>query len=243
MGELCEAYRNNDEEGASGYGGKLDIRPPYQREFVYKDAQRDEVVRIVMKGLPLNVIYWCAVKKPDGSDGFEVMAGQQRTISFCDFIDGVFSVDEMYFHNPPRDIREKILNYPLFVYVCEGEHSEKLAWVRIINIAGEKLTDQELRNAVYAGGWTADAKRYFSKTDSPAYRLAEEYLKGSSIRQEYLETAIKWAAAKEGETIDGYMSKRQSQPNAVELWNYFNSVVNWIKAVFPKTRKEMKGVP
>ncbi len=73
VGEVCEGYFNDDEEGVVGYDERLDIRPKYQREFVYKDAQRDEVIRTVLKGLPLNVIYWCKVKKEDGSDGFEVL--------------------------------------------------------------------------------------------------------------------------------------------------------------------------
>ena len=73
VGEVCEGYFNDAEEGVVGYDERLDIRPKYQREFVYKDAQRDEVIRTVMKGLPLNVIYWCKVKKDDGSDGFEVL--------------------------------------------------------------------------------------------------------------------------------------------------------------------------
>ena len=47
------------------------------------------------------------------------------------------------------------------VYVCSGTESEKLEWFRTINIAGETLTDQELRNAVYAGEWLTDAKRWF----------------------------------------------------------------------------------
>lgn len=243
VGEVCEAYLNDAEEGVSGYGGRLDIRPRYQREFVYKDAQRDEVVRTVLKGLPLNVIYWCKSKREDGSEGFEVMDGQQRTISICEFVDGSFSVDGKYFANLPQDIQRKILDYPLFVYVCDGEESEKLEWFRIINIAGERLTDQELRNAVYAGSWTADAKRYFSRTGCAAQAIAGDYLKGSSIRQEYLETALKWAASKEGCSIEEYMGKRQANPNALELWNYFNNVINWIKAVFPKKRREMKGLP
>lgn len=243
VGEVCADYINDAEEGVSGYGGKLDIRPRYQREFVYKDAQRDEVVRTVMKGLPLNVIYWCKVRKEDGTDGYEVMDGQQRTISICEYVDGSFSVDGKYFSNLPKDIQEKILDYQLFVYVCEGEDSEKLDWFKIINIAGERLTDQELRNAVYAGSWTADAKRYFSKTGCAASVIAGDYLAGSSIRQEYLETAIKWAASREKCSIEEYMGRRQAEPNALELWDYFNNAVNWIGAVFPKKRKEMKGLP
>lgn len=241
--DVTEGYFNDAEEGVEGYDGLLDIRPKYQREFVYKDQQRDEVIRTIMRGLPLNVMYWCKVKKEDGSDGYEVMDGQQRTISFCEYVDGTFSVDEKYFSNLPSDMRERILNYELFIYVCDGTDSEKLEWFKIINIAGEKLTDQELRNAVYAGPWTADAKRYFSKTGCAAHQLASDYLSGSSIRQEYLETALEWIATRDDDTIEGYMSKHQNDPNAYELWNYFRSVMEWVKAIFPKTRKEMKGLP
>lgn len=198
VGEVCDGYFNDAEEGVVGYNERLDIRPKYQREFVYKDKQRDEVIRTVMKGLPLNVIYWCKT----GEDSYEVLDGQQRTISLCEYVDGSFSVDDKYFYNLPEDQKRKILDYQLFVYVCDGTDSEKLDWFRIINIAGEQLTDQELRNAVYAGSWTSDAKRYFSKTGCAASTLAGDYLKGASIRQEYLETAISWAAAADGKTIE-----------------------------------------
>lgn len=243
VGDVCEGYFNDAEEGVVGYGRRLDIRPKYQREFVYKDTQRDEVVRTIMKELPLNVIYWCKIKRDDGSDGFEVLDGQQRTISLCEYVDGSFSVDDKYFYNLPKDQKDRILNYPLFVYVCDGNDSEKLDWFRIINIAGEQLTDQELRNAVYAGSWTSDAKRYFSKTGCPANAVAGDYLKGSSIRQEYLETAILWAASAEGKSIEAFMAARQNDPSAVQLWNYFRSVIDWVQAIFPRKRKEMKGLP
>ena len=49
VGEVCEGYFNDAEEGVVGYNERLDIRPKYQREFVYKDAQRDEVIRTVLK--------------------------------------------------------------------------------------------------------------------------------------------------------------------------------------------------
>ena len=124
IGEVCEGYINDAEEGVVGYDERLDIRPKYQREFVYKDKQRDEVIRTVMKGLPLNVIYWCKVKKEDGSDGFEVLDGQQRTISVCEYVDGTFSVDDKYFYNLPSDKQKQILDYPLFVYVCDGTDSD-----------------------------------------------------------------------------------------------------------------------
>ncbi len=240
--DICEGYFNDEEEGVVGYNELLDIRPKYQREFVYKNAQRDEVIRTVLKGLPLNVIYWCKTKRDDNSDGFEVLDGQQRTISVCEYVDGSFSVDDMFFGNLPTDIQEKFLDYPMFVYICDGTDSEKLEWFKIINIAGEQLTDQELRNAVYAGSWVSSAKHYFSKTNCAAYTLAGNYMKGTSIRQEYLETAISWIAAKENKSIEAYMAEHQNDPSAVILWNYFRSVIEWVQAIFPTYRREMKGI-
>lgn len=233
--EVADGYKNNYEEGVVGYGGKLNIRPKYQREFIYKDDKRNAVIETVKKDFPLNVMYW--VKNEDGT--FEVLDGQQRTISFCEYIEGNFSLNNLYFHNLTDTDKEQILNYKLMIYFCEGNDKEKLDWFKIINIAGEKLTDQELRNAIYTGPWLTDAKRYFSKTGCAAYGMASDYLKGVAIRQDYLETVIKWIS---NDNIEKYMAEHQHEPNANELWLYFQSVINWTKAVFPNYRKEMKGI-
>lgn len=232
--ELTEGYQDNNEAGVVGFGGKLDIRPPYQREFIYKDKQRDAVINTVRRDFPLNVMYWAV--REDG--GFEVIDGQQRTISLCQYVTGDFSFENLYFHNLQDDIKDQILDYKLMVYLCSGTDSEKLEWFRTINIAGEKLTDQELRNAVYSGPWVTDAKRYFSKHGCPAYGLGSDYLTGSPIRQDYLETAIEWISSNR---IEEYMAQNQHAENASALWHYFQSVINWVKATFPKYRKEMKG--
>jgi len=234
--EVSNKYINDDEEGVVGYGGKLNIRPKYQREFVYKDHQRDAVIETVRKNFPLNVMYW--VENEDGT--YEVMDGQQRTISICEYIAGKFSLNFQYFHNLEDTEKKQILDYKLMIYFCEGNDKEKLDWFKTINIAGEKLTDQELRNAIYTGTWLTDAKRHFSKTGCPAFNIGSDYLNGSAIRQDYLETTISWIS---DEKIEQYMADHQHKPNANELWLYFQSVINWVKAVFPNYRKEMKGVP
>ena len=211
----------------------MDIRPPYQREFVYDEKERNAVLNTLQKNFPLNVMYWAV--REDGD--FEVIDGQQRTISICQYVKGDFSIDGLAFHNLPKDKQEQILDYTLMVYYCSGTDSEKLDWFETINIAGKVLTKQELRNAVYSGSWVSDAKRYFSKNSRP--KIGDEYLSGSANRQEYLETAIDWIS--EGK-IEDYMSKNQHEPNANELWLYFQAVISWVKATFPKYRKEMKGL-
>lgn len=240
--ELTSGYQDHAEGGVVGYSGKLDIRPPYQREFVYKDKKRDAVIDTLIKGYPLNVMYW-AVRDdvPDGDERvYEVMDGQQRTISVCQYVDGDFAFDGLYFHNLQQDEKDQILDYELTVYLCSGPPSEKLAWFETINIAGEELSQQELRNAVFAGPWITDAKRYFSKRNCPAQGLAEKYMAGEYIRQKYLETAIKWISVGD---IKGYMGTHQHDPNANELWLYFQAVIAWVKSTFPTYRSEMKGQP
>lgn len=231
--DLTNGYKDNAEDGVIGYNGQLDIRPPYQREFVYGDKERNAVINTVQKGFPLNVMYWAV--REDGN--FEIIDGQQRTISLCQYVNNDFSINGLAFHNLPKDKQEQILEYKLMVYFCSGTDSEKLDWFQTINIAGKELTNQELRNAVYSGSWVTDAKRYFSKNSRP--KIGDDYLSGSANRQEYLETAIDWISNGQ---IKEYMSEHQHDPTAIDLWNYFQSVINWVKAVFPKYRREMKGI-
>jgi hypothetical protein len=234
--ELTKGFVDNEENGVISFDGKLDIRPPYQREFIYKDKQRSAVIDTVFKGFPLNVMYWA--KRDDGT--FEVIDGQQRTLSICQYVNGDFAFDFRYFHNLQADEKKSFLNYRLMVYICTGADSEKLQWFKTINIAGEKLTNQELLNAVYSGSWVTDAKRYFSKSGCAAYSIGRDYLKGTPIRQEYLETAIDWIS---NGNVEVYMSNHQHDNKAIHLWNYYQNVIAWIDSTFPVKRpKFMRGV-
>ena len=233
--ELTNGYVDNEESGVFAYGGKLNVRPPYQREFIYGDKEKLAVIDTVMQGFPLSIMYWS-----DNGDGtYEIIDGQQRTVSICQYVAGDFAHNFLYFDNQPDNIREKILDYKLSICQCIGTDDEKLKWFERINIAGKELEPQELRNAVYHGPWVSDAKRYFSKTNCPAYRIASSYIYGSPIRQDYLERAIDWISKG---NIKIYMAKHQNDPTAVALWNYFQNVISWVEATFPKKRSIMKGV-
>ena len=246
--DLFNGYHDNGDNGVVAYGGKLDVRPAYQREFVYKPEQQQAVIDTVSKGYPLNVMYWA-----DQGDGhYELIDGQQRTLSICTFLNNEFSCKGLFgipqsllFGSLTKDQQDKLLDYELTVYICDGNPSEKLEWFKTINIAGEELTDQELRNAVYAGPWVSDAKRYFSKTGCAAYGLGSKYLKGTAIRQDYLESVIYWYGdqAMPKLDIEECMMKHQHDPKAQDLWGYFQRVIEWVETLFPTYRKEMKGLP
>ena len=236
--KVIVGYKDSAEEGVVAYGGKLDIRPKYQREFVYNGKQRDAVLETIKNGFPLNVMYW--VKTDEGN--YEVMDGQQRTISIGQYVNGDFSLNDFFFHNLTDEEQKLILDYELMIYFCEGTDKEKLDWFKIINIAGEKLYDQELRNAIYTGPWLSDAKLKFSKSNCAAYLLANDggqLVSGSPIRKEYLETALSWI--NDGK-IEDYMAKHQHDANANELWNYFQNVIAWVRVTFTNYRREMNNV-
>lgn len=248
VGDIARGYINSEEQGVRGYGGQLDIRPPYQREFIYNENEQQAVISTVLKGYPLNVMYWVR-RSEDAECPYEVMDGQQRTLSLCEYVDGKFAYDFKNFFNQPADIQKLILDYPLTIYLCEGEPSEKLEWFKTINIAGKPLNEQEINNAVYAGPFVTDAKRHFSKSNCGAYRLGKDLVNGTPIRQEFLKKALEWMAeheTREGkpQSVVGYMAEHQHDPNANNLWTYFQNVLNWTITNFDlkKFKKIMKGL-
>lgn len=245
--DIVSDYTNDPNNGVYGYHGKLNIRPPYQREFRYDLKQQQAVIETILKGFPLNIMYWSIAD----SDKYEMIDGQQRTLSICEFYQHGFNIVEkerpvIYFDTLTDDEKKRFLDYKLTVYFCDGTDKEKLDWFRVINIAGERLLEQELRNAVYVGPFVTDARRYFSKHMCAAYKVASDYMTGKLEEQAYLQTVLGWAARHDGisdsSPIDKYMALHQYDVNANLLWAYFVQVITWVKTTFPHYRKEMKGL-
>lgn len=241
--EVFNGYKDSGDDGVVGYGGKLNIRPPYQRNFVYtKPEQYEEVIRTVLKDFPLNIMYWVKT----GDDTYEVLDGQQRTLSIMMFLSHKFDIEwngmRVYWDSLTNDEYDRLMNYTLKIYICEGNDSEKMAWFKIVNIAGEVLTTQELRNITYTGPWLSDAKRYFSKINCVAYQMGSKYITGDPNRQQLLEKVLTWKAQTENKTIDEYMAMHKSDHDADELWQYWQDIINWIQKIFPHYDSTMKGI-
>ncbi|MGL4616992.1 MAG: HNH endonuclease family protein [Mycoplasmoidaceae bacterium] len=233
-----DSSKNIEDEGVRGFGGKLNIRPPYQREFLYEGEQKNEVIRSVINNFPLNVMYWV----DNENDTYEVLDGQQRIISICSYIIGEFSVDGKFFHSLTQKEKDVILDYELFVYFVIGDEREKLDWFKVINIAGLKLDDQELRNAIYVGPWLMEAKRYFSDPGKAGDYYSKNYQNKVAIRQALLEYALEWICMKEEMDVEEYMSKHQHDKNADELIEYFEKVIEWVKKNFVDVYPDMKSI-
>lgn len=252
--DLIKGYTENPSTGeVIALNGTLDVRPKYQREYVYEQKESEAVIDTVIKGFPLNSMYWCV--RPDGT--YEVMDGQQCTISICRFATNpAYSVklpapgggaNAVNFPNLFEDVKERFLRYELMVFVCDGTESEKMSWFQTINIAGKELSKQEIRNAIYACEWLTDAKSLFSREGCVIERKFGKFLSGKRDRQEYLETAFRWLAARDrldgSDPVATYMQLHRQDKDASELLHYFESVFKWAFETFGKTHpEEMKKV-
>lgn len=264
--QLVDGYCDRGDNGVVALGGKLNVRPAFQREFVYTPSDRDRVMKSVYDDLPLNVMYWA--RNPDGT--FEIIDGQQRTISICQFItndDGYGNPIAINFDGrrtqtfenlSPEKQAEILDNYKLQVYVCDGTEDEKLEWFHTINIAGKVMEEQELLNADYTGTWLTSAKAFFSKKDNnPAlnYRYFDNDRKHSLVklnnedanRQALLHLVLEWIIDTNREQypeIKNYMSIHRNDQDAGELISYYKSVIDWVHDVFgEKYYDEMRGLP
>ncbi|MCG8620704.1 MAG: DUF262 domain-containing protein [Proteobacteria bacterium] len=249
--QLVDGFIDGGEEGGVvAYGGKLNLRPRYQRLFVYDDDDISAVIETILYGCPLNSIYFG--KNDDGT--YEVIDGQQRIISMCLFHEGLKFTNwrgnpTTFWDSLTEKEQKKFLTHDrLQVWVVEGDEPTKLFHFKRINHVGKQLSPQEMRNAVHVSDWVVKARQWFGreeKKNNPAWRLAEDYAKvgpDGHKRQEWLELVLKWRTLHlPGKDLDAriceYMSKcGQQKKNADALWFYFQRVIGWIKKTFPTAK-------
>ena len=241
--DICEGFVYNELEGKGLFGlsGKLTIQPEYQRNYIYADGKKDvAVINSILKKYPIGLIYF---NKLD-DEKYEVLDGQQRITSIGRYITGKFAIKdengmEQYYGGIASDKQKIIMETPLLIYECEGTETEIKEWFKTINIAGVPLNDQELLNAVYSGTFVTLCKEEFSNSRNSNIQKWSAYISGSVNRQEYLECALDWVSK---DNIGDYMGRHRNDTSINEIKAYFNSVIDWISAVFKDVESEMKGL-
>ncbi|MDD6603335.1 MAG: DUF262 domain-containing protein [Eubacteriales bacterium] len=234
-------YNEYEGKGLFGWSGKLTIQPEYQRNYIYNDGKKDvAVIDSLMNEYPIGLLYFVKVAE----DKYEVLDGQQRITSIGRYVTNKFAVKdkngmEQNFGGLDLSIQKKFLDIPLTIYICEGEEQEIKEWFKTINIVGVPLNEQELLNAIYSGTFVTKAKEIFSNSQNANIQKWSAYIKGNVVRQDYLRTALEWVSKG---NIDAYMSQHRYDDNINEIKTYFDTVIDWINAVFVDVKKEMCGL-
>ena len=245
--EICEGfvYSKLEGKGLFGWAGKLTIQPEYQRNYLYAESDGKKevaVIESILKGYPLGLIYF---NEPEPGR-YEILDGQQRITSIGRFVTEKFPIKdkfgmEQYFTGLTKEEKEKILSYKLLIYICNGTEKEIKEWFETINIAGVPLNKQELLNATYSGPFVTLAKATFSNSHHPHLQKWGCYISGNANRQDILHAALAWVAKGE-ENIGGYMSMHRQDNSIEELKTYFDTVIDWAKALFGEPKSEMRGL-
>ena len=241
--EICKGFVYNELEGKGLFGlsGKLTIQPEYQRNYIYADGKKDvAVIESILKGYPLGLIYFNQI----GDEQYEVLDGQQRITSIGRFVKNKFAIKdengmEQYFDSLADNIKQKISETKLLIYICQGEEKEIKEWFKTINIAGVSLNEQELLNAVYSGKFVTLAKEEFSNSQNANIQKWSSYVRGTVNRQDFLATALAWVSKGD---VSAYMAIHRQDDNINELKNYFTTVIDWASNTFMTVEKEMQGL-
>ncbi len=247
--DIFNGYENK--EGKTiGYNGKLNIRPEFQREFIYNPEQEEAVIHSVLDGFPLSLIYW-----GETENGYDLIDGQQRTLSIMRFISNKYAIRINYighkkisrtFEELSEEERNSILNYELDIALLKGTPDSKLKYFEIINTAGEKLNNQEMINAAYHGLFINQSRNLFSNKKSEFFTEAGAdgnwinfiVEKDSDIkRQLILEKMLKWVSLGKGKTIEEYVSQNREN-NSEEFKAEILKILKWSKETFAPESKD-----
>jgi hypothetical protein len=244
--EICEGFVYNELEGKGLFGlaGSLTIQPPYQRNFIYAEENREaSVIESILKGYPIGLIYFEKVS----DDKFQVLDGQQRITSIGRFMTHKFAIKDengnpQYFDAMATEKQAKIEKTKLLIYECEGKETDLMNWFETINIAGIPLNEQEKNNAVYYGPFVTLAMEEFSNRQNANIQKWNAYITGTARRQDFLHTALDWVSGAKKTTIRDYTSNHRRATDINELKKYFNSVIDWVSSVFTDVESEMRGL-
>jgi hypothetical protein len=151
--------------------GNLEIKPPYQRRPVWAPRQKSNLVESILLGLPVPEIYIHSTTSAEGVTHYAVVDGQQRVRSVLQFVGIDKEEGEAEFNGFPLEglepdstwrntkfadlatkKREKFFGYKFSVrFLTDATDAEVRDMFRRLNKFVTKLSDQELRNAIYSG--------------------------------------------------------------------------------------------
>lgn len=181
---------NTDDFGIESMSGCLNVRPTYQRSFIWTTRTQEKFISsIIDREWRINPIYVASsvdislittngnidlnkVKEQQKlhpeSPILEVVDGQQRVVTDCLFRYGHISCGKINYKNFINNSHKKkkaFDNYEQDVYLINYEaKSEKIDHFNAINQVTMTLTPQELRNAAYDGPFVQSLKRCFGGT-------------------------------------------------------------------------------
>lgn len=140
------------------------LRPKYQRRITWNNKKRSKLIESFIMNIPVPPVFLYETE----FGMYQVMDGLQRISTIMDFFDNKFSLEGLvewnelngrFYKDLPQKIKEGIERRQLSVITLLKESAKtkeqeaimkKMVFERL-NTGGEKLEQQEVRNALYPG--------------------------------------------------------------------------------------------
>jgi hypothetical protein len=140
------------------------LRPKYQRRITWNNKKRSKLIESFIMNIPVPPVFLYETE----FGVYQVMDGLQRISTIMDFFDNKFSLEDLgewnelngrFYKDLPQKIKEGIERRQLNVITLLKESAKtnaqeanmkKMVFERL-NTGGEKLEQQEVRNALYPG--------------------------------------------------------------------------------------------
>ncbi len=138
---------------------EIDLEPSFQRRARLWDiGRKSRLIESLLLRIPLPLFYVAA----DNKDNWKVVDGIQRLTTIHDFVKGHFKLsgleymvqlDNLTYAELPRPMQRRIEETQLVINLIQDGTPEDVMIniFKRINTGGIELTQQEIRNAIYAG--------------------------------------------------------------------------------------------
>lgn len=127
--------------------GKLDLRPSYQRNFIWGKKDQQTLIDSIEKGYPLPTFF--IYQKPN--DDFEMVDGQQRAETICRFIKGdIKDLNGNSIETNKEIFLKYRLNITMITDVKTTDGEDIATFYALVNKQGSRLNDSEINKAQYA---------------------------------------------------------------------------------------------
>lgn len=229
--------------------GRLEIRPDFQRQYVWSDAARIMLMDTILRAIPMPKAFVSSAIR-DGQVYRIVIDGQQRIGAILAFLDDKFSLDNPYggefkgltFSELPEDVRNEFLQYRVDFNEAIGFSDEELreTYSRL-NKYAVPLTKQELRRADYPGVFLDLAEDLASHEFLEAGRVFSVANRRRFADVEFISELLAGLIAgpqEKRETLDAFYLRHTNweKPEAEKVKSRFLACLDDLEKIFPPDR-------
>ncbi len=249
---------------------RIEIAPAYQRQFRWDASRQSRLVESVMLGIPVPPLFMATNIEADEGRRWEVVDGLQRLLSLTNFLGdeetrtaarlegkplrltGLESLEHfegLGSDDLPADIRDGLLDRPMKVVVLNDKSELKVRFdlFERLNTGGVRLTDQEIRESVYAGEFVDALTAFTFEPDFKSTVRLPESRQKDGTPQDY---ALRFFAFHERykifehsvrDFLNDFMADAAKEPRLEARARTFRSTFNFLSRALPNGLKGRKG--